>query len=423
LQKFTIIFLVIASVILTADYYFYSATKSLVNTWAWGRGITIGFWFTTFILLAGFGAGYFMYMSGTPISGKTRGVLMGLMFILFVPRLFALVIFVLDDIIRLGKYLFSFLSSGYIKGATPEGINRSKFLQITGLGVFGFFISAFTYGVFKGGYNYNVLTNKLKLPQLPKEFEGLKIVQISDLHVGSFFSTKPLEEAIEIINDQNADLIFFTGDLVNEISEEAVPFIPVLKKMKAKIGIYSILGNHDYGDYYYDKKSPDLAANKKHNKDLMKSIHKESGFNLLLDESVQLERGGEELSIIGIENWGKKAGFPKYGKMENAVKGTDNSKVKLLLSHDPSHWDAQVRTEYKDIDVTFSGHTHGMQFGIEIPRFIKWSPVMYLYKQWAGLYEADSQKIYVNRGLGFIGYPGRVGISPEISVFELTSEG
>jgi predicted MPP superfamily phosphohydrolase len=419
LQKFTFIFLIIVVVVLLTDFYFYSATKSLVESWAYGKYVKIGFWLTTILLLAGFGTGYYMNMTGAPIVGNTRGFLMGLIFVMFVPRFLALGVFAIDDLIRLGKYVVSLFSSSNIT-LSEGGIPRLKFLQLTGLGVFGVFLSALTYGVFKGGYNYKVLKHKLRLPNLPHGFEGLKIVQISDLHVGSFFSTKPLEEAIDLINMQEADLIFFTGDLVNEISEEAIPFIPILKKMKAKLGIYSILGNHDYGDYHYDKNSPDLAANKKHNKDLMKSIHKDSGFELLLDQSVLLERGGDEVAIIGIENWGAKARFPKYGKLYKAVKGTERSKVKLLLSHDPSHWDAEVRTTYKDIDVTFSGHTHGMQFGIEIPGFMKWSPVKYLYKQWAGLYEEGSQKLYVNRGLGFIGYPGRVGISPEISVFELT---
>jgi len=413
-------FFVIASIVLLADYYFYSATKSLVESWSWGKYVKVGFWLTTVLLLLGFGVGYYLYMSGAPVSGKTRGFLMALIFIMFVPRMLALGVFLIDDIIRLFKYLFSWLNSSAEVQINSSGISRSKFLQLTGLSVFGVFLSAFTYGVFKGGYNYKVLKRKLKIANLPKQFEGLKIVQISDLHVGSFFSIKPLEEAIEIINQQKADLIFFTGDLVNEVSEEAVPFVPVLKKMKANLGVYSILGNHDYGDYFYDKNSPDVIEKKKHNKDLMKSIHEQSGFNLLLDESVQLERGGDEISIVGVENWGAKARFPKYGKLHKAVKGTEKSKVKLLLSHDPSHWDAQVRTEYQDIDVTFSGHTHGMQFGIEIPGFIKWSPVKYLYKQWAGLYEEGNQKLYVNRGLGFIGYPGRVGISPEVSVFELT---
>ncbi|MFT6717475.1 MAG: putative MPP superfamily phosphohydrolase [Saprospiraceae bacterium] len=413
-------FLVIASTVLLADFYFYSATKSLVESWSWGKYVKIGFWITTLLLLSSFGIVYYMYISGAPVSGNTRGVFMGVMFVLFVPRMLAVGVFVIDDIIRLFRYLFSLFNTSSIASASEGGIPRLKFLQLTGLGVFGVFLSMFTYGILKGAYNYKVLKRKLKIPNLPKQFEGLKIVQISDLHVGSFFSTKPLEQAIELINEQKPDLIFFTGDLVNEISEEAVPYIPVLKKMKANLGIYSILGNHDYGDYFYDKESPELTANKKHNKDLMKSIHAQSGFNLLLDESVQLEREGEQISIIGIENWGLKAGFPKYGELYKAVKGTEKSKVKLLLSHDPSHWDAEVRTEYKDIDVTFSGHTHGMQFGIEIPGIITWSPVKYLYKQWAGLYEEGNQKLYVNRGLGFIGYPGRVGISPEISVFELT---
>ena len=421
MNRFAIILIILSVTVLLVDLYFYHAIKSLLASWNWGKYIKVGFWLTTALLIGGIGVSYYISLSGTHFTGAIRLVLSGLIFVLFVSRLLALGFFILDDIIRLFKYLASLLVSSDLSVDQSGGISRSKFLQITGLGVFGTFLSLFTYGILRGAYNYQIKKVKLKLPSLPSQFEGLRIIQISDLHVGSFVSTKPLERAIELINEQKADLIFFTGDLVNDIAEEAVPFVPVLKKMTASLGIYSILGNHDYGDYHYDRTSPDFEKNKKHNKDLMKSIHEDAGFNLLLDESVQLERGGHEISVLGIENWGAKARFPKYGKLDKAVKGTEKSKVKLLLSHDPSHWDAQVRTDFKDIDVTFSGHTHGMQFGIEIPGFIKWSPVKYLYEQWAGLYEKGNQKLYVNRGLGFLGYPGRLGISPEISVFDLTS--
>ena len=404
-----------------SDFYFYNVTKSLIANWKSAKSIKIGFWSTTVLILGTFAYGYWMVLNGTPLPSKFRLFVQGLVICIFVPRILAMSVFVLDDIIRLGKWIYSLFAANSVNETNVSGISRSKFLQLTGLGVFGVFFTALTYGVFKGAYNYKVIKQKLKIANLPNAFKGLKIVQISDLHVGSFFSTEPLEKAIQMINDLEADLIFFTGDLVNEISEEAIPYIPVLSKMKAKEGIYSVLGNHDYGDYYYRKDDPDIEVNKKHNKDLMKSIHSDSGFNLLLDENVTLKRGEESISIIGVENWGAKANFPQYGKLNKAMQGTEKSAVKLLLSHDPSHWEAQVQKDQPEIDVTFSGHTHGMQFGIEIPGF-KWSPVKYLYRQWAGLYSSGKQQLYVNRGLGFVGYPGRVGISPEITFFELESE-
>lgn len=413
-----ITFVIIVSVVLLADFYFYKATVSLIENWNSAKYLKITYWLTTIVMIGAFCTGYLLYKNGVSVSGSFRVFLQGVVFCLFIPRLLALGFFVLDDLIRLIKWIVSFFNSE-VKVSTEEGISRSKFLQLSGLGVFAIFFSVFTYGIFKGAYNFNVIRKKIKLPNLPSSFEGLRIIQISDLHLGSFFSTKPIEEAIELINKEEADLIFFTGDLVNDRSEEAESFVPFLKKMNAKEGVFSILGNHDYGDYFYDKNDPDFLKNKKHNKDLMQLYHQQSGFKLLLDESVELKRGEDAISIIGIENWGAKGRFPKYGDLSKAVIGTEKSKVKLLLSHDPSHWEAQVIKDFKDIDVMFSGHTHGMQFGIEIPG-IKWSPVKYMYKQWAGLYQSGNQQLYVNRGLGFIGYPGRVGISPEISVFELT---
>lgn len=418
-----IVLVVIIVSVLLADLYFYKATNSLIEGWSSAKFIKIGYWSTTIVLLAVLITGYVMYVFGKPISGSLRVLLQGVVFCLFVPRLISLGFFVLDDLIRLGKYIASFFSSGVSSESITEGeggISRSRFLQLSGLGAFALFFSVFTYGIFKGAYNFNVIRKKIVLPKLPKAFEGVKIIQISDLHLGSFFSSKPIEEAIKLINQEQPDFIFFTGDLVNDIAEEAESFVPVLQKMQAKEGIYSILGNHDYGDYFYRSTDPDVKEKKKHNKDLMRKIHREAGFQLLLDESVNLEKEGERLAIIGIENWGAKARFPKYGNLKKAVQGTESAAVKLLLSHDPSHWEAQVIPEFKDIDVTFSGHTHGMQFGIEIPGF-KWSPAKYIYKQWAGLYEKEGQQLYVNRGLGFLGYPGRVGISPEISVFELSN--
>jgi predicted MPP superfamily phosphohydrolase len=274
--------------------------------------------------------------------------------------------------------------------------------------------TAFIYGMARGAFNYKVHKVKVVLPNLPNEFNGLKILQISDIHSGSFVSTNPLEEAVKIINLQKADVVFFTGDLVNDRTTETDMVKEVLSKITAPMGVFSILGNHDYGDYV----KWDSAEAKHKNLEDLKKVHSQLGWRLLMNEHVSLKRGDAEIAVLGIENWGGNLNFPKYGDMKKAHAGTEKYPVKLLLSHDPSHWSMQVREEYKDVDITFSGHTHGFQFGIEIPGF-KWSPSQYVYKQWAGLYSKDNQHLYVNRGLGFLGYPGRLGISPEITVMEL----
>ena len=413
----TMIF-VIMTVTLLVDAYFYSATNSVFQKFKYFKTV---YWSSSFLILLAFAIGYFSYLNGFAVPRRVMVFIQGLFFCLFVPKLLAITFFMIDDVIRFFRWLVTLISPSQNSSNSESGISRLKFLQLTGLGVFAVLFTTLGYGIVKGAYNYQVIKKKLKIKGLPKAFEGLKIVQISDIHTGSFMSTNPLEEAVALINEQKPDIIFFTGDLVNEISEEALPYIDTLKKLQAPKGIYSILGNHDYGDYFYKKDDPEFLNQKKHNKDLMKSIHQQMGFKLLLDENVILKEEGCELAIIGIENWGAKGRFPKYGDLAKAIAGTEHIAAKLLLSHDPSHWEAQVLREFKDISATFSGHTHGMQFGIEIPG-IKWSPVKYMYPQWAGLYQSGEQKLYVNRGLGFIGYPGRVGISPEITVFELEQE-
>ena len=266
---------------------------------------------------------------------------------------------------------------------------------------------------FKNKYNYQVKKIKLKFDNLPLAFKGLKIVQISDIHSGSFQDKMAVEAGIKKVLQQNADLILFTGDLVNDRHDEMLDYIDIFSTVKAPMGVYSTLGNHDYGDYV----SWDSDEAKKENLDKLKAIHAQMGWKLMMNEHVTFNRNGEEIALLGIENWGAKGHFPKYGSMEKAYKGADKYPFKILMSHDPSHWDAEVKVKYPDIDLMLAGHTHGMQFGIENPYF-KWSPVQWMYHQWAGLYEDGKQKLYVNRGYGFIGYPGRVGIMPEITVIE-----
>jgi uncharacterized protein len=274
------------------------------------------------------------------------------------------------------------------------------------------------YGMMRNRYRYKIHRKTIILHKLPIELHGLKIIQISDIHSGSFTETNPLQKAIALINREAADLVFFTGDLVNNVASEMEPFVPVFKEIKARHGVFSILGNHDYGDYVLWKSTEAKLQNFRS----LLQTHRQLGWELLLNENRLLNIGGASLAIIGVENYSTKGRFSRYGDLAKAAEGTSGVDVKLLLSHDPSHWMSEVVADYKDIAVTFSGHTHGMQFGIEVTDWFKWSPVQYIYKEWAGLYQRDKQYLYVNRGFGFLGYPGRVGVLAEITVLTLEQD-
>jgi predicted MPP superfamily phosphohydrolase len=334
---------------------------------------------------------------------------------LFFAKLLAAIFFLLDDIRRGLMWIMGKVFPGFgVRFVDDAGlISRSAFLSWLGLGVGGALFGTLIYG-FSNKYNYAVKRIRLKYDNLPESFRGLKVVHLSDIHSGSFTNKQAVQSGVNQVLKENADLILFTGDLVNDRAEEMHGFLDTFSKIKAPLGVYSTLGNHDYGDYVqWSTKDA-----KRQNLEDLKLIHKQMGWQLLMNEHVALQKNGESIGLIGIENWSSKARFPKYGKMNLAYTGCEKYPFKILLSHDPSHWDAEVRPDYPDVDLMLSGHTHGMQFGFETP-FFKWSPVQWVYKQWAGLYEEGKQKLYVNRGYGFIGYPGRVGILPEITVIEL----
>ncbi len=336
--------------------------------------------------------------------------------VLVVCKLFGVSFLIIDDVIRIFRWIFKVVFKiGTTADMTGSGISRIKFISQIAMTFTIIPAISFLYGMVRGAYKYRVHNVKVTAPNLPEAFNGFKIVQISDMHTGSFMSTSPIQKAFGIVMEQKADMILFTGDLVNNVSTETKDFLEEYKKLKAPYGVFSVLGNHDYGDYV----TWPTSQEKKENLAALKKVQADSGWRLLLNEHVAIEKDGEKIALLGIENWGGGKYFHRYGKMDLAHKGTEEYKFKILMSHDPSHWDKQVRTEYPDVDLTLSGHTHGMQFGIEIPGF-KWSPVQYLYKQWAGLYKQDNQYLYVNRGLGFLGYPGRLGIWPEITVIELS---
>lgn len=334
---------------------------------------------------------------------------------LMVSKLLASLFIAVDDIRRAGTWVISRFS-GNTTAATAGsgGITRSAFLSWLSLAAGGGLFGTLLYG-FNNKYRYQVNKLQLAFENLPSAFKGLKIVHISDIHSGSFTDRKAVEKGIEKIMQQQPDLILFTGDLVNDRATEMEEYKEIFSRLKAPMGVYSTLGNHDYGDYVHW----DSAAVKAANLESLKSVHGAMGWRLLMNEHVVLEKEGQQIALLGIENWSARGNFPRYGKMHEAHPGTEQYPFKILMSHDPSHWEAEVLDKYKDVDLMLAGHTHGMQFGLEVPGF-KWSPVQYMYKQWAGLYEADKQKLYVNRGFGFIGYPGRVGILPEITLLELT---
>ena len=334
---------------------------------------------------------------------------------LFIAKLVASLFFLIDDLRRIlqwgGTKTIQLVNGKGVESA--EGISRSVFLSWLGVGVGSGLFGSLLYG-FGNKYKYKIEKKKVSSNKLPEAFKGLKIVHISDIHSGSLDDVQAVEKGVKKIMDLKPDLVFFTGDLVNNVATEMDSLKDVFSGIKAPLGVYSILGNHDYGDYV---QWPNKEA-KNENLDRLKDVHAQMGWRLLLNENIAIEKDGAKIGLIGVENWGAKANFSRYGDLKKAYEGAEQYPFKILLSHDPSHWDAEVCKHYTDIDLMLSGHTHGMQFGVEIPGF-RWSPVQYVYKQWSGLYNNGEQKLYVNRGFGFLGYPGRVGMLPEITLLEL----
>lgn len=399
------------------DIYFFQALKIISHS-ASPRTRTIiysGYWILSIVAII-----ILVILPYIPFDKQsriTRSTIFAMIAGLFFAKLIASLFFLIDDIRRViqwvaGKLFFSKTEGEDLQSG--EKISRSVFLSWAGMIAGGGLFGTLVYG-FGNKYRYQVKRIKLSFSNLPPAFKGLKIVHISDIHSGSFTDKDAVMKGISKIMNEKPDLILFTGDLVNNTTDEMDDYMEVFNKLKAPLGVYSTLGNHDYGDYQ-EWESPE---HKKANLVKMKEVQAALGWRLLMNEHVTLQRGNDKIALIGIENWSAKARFPKYGDLKKAYTGAENYPFKILMSHDPSHWKEEVCESYRDIDLMLAGHTHGMQFGVEIPG-IKWSPVQYVYKEWAGLYRNASQKLYVNRGFGFIGYPGRVGILPEISVLELT---
>ncbi len=354
---------------------------------------------------------FIVFLTYSRVEGQTKGFqyAFSLLLVFLLPKVILVVSMFGEDVYRVLVKGVRVIGNSEVKSMP----SRRKFIAQVAVGIAAIPFASFLYGVTKGKYNFKVLKYELEFDDLPEAFNDFTITQISDIHSGSFTDKSKVQYALDLVKEQESDLLLFTGDIVNNKAEEMDDFIDVFSELKAPYGQYSILGNHDYGDYAEWKTKTD----KKANFEAIKNIHKKIGFDLLLNESRFIEKDNQRLSLVGVENWGK--GWKQAGDLEKASKQVNQEDFKILMSHDPSHWEYQVKDNDFNYQLTLSGHTHGLQMGIEIPGFIKWSPSSFIYKQWAGLYEEFGRYINVNRGFGFHGFAGRVGIWPEITVIKL----
>jgi predicted MPP superfamily phosphohydrolase len=397
-------------ILLLIDLLAFQALRSLIGSSARMTRIIVYsiYWAVpviTLLYLIGFTTGW-----SEQLPKGLKVTLRALIFIFYFSKLLIAAIILIDDLRRI---IFGALNLGFKDWKLST--ERSRWMAYAALALGAIPILSLTYGMARNPYRYQLLKNRIRINNLHPDLSGLKIIQISDIHSGSFLMKEPVERSIEIINRQEPDIVFFTGDLVNSVAAEMEPFIEMFSRIRAPLGVYSVLGNHDYGDYH----SWTHPGEKEANFERLKKIHGDLGWTLLLNEHKVIPVQNASINVIGVENYSAHPRFPKYGDLQKATSAMPEGGLNILLSHDPSHWDDQVTTNYKDIQLMLSGHTHGFQFGVEIPGVFKWSPIQYVYKQWAGLYQKESQYLYVNRGLGYLGYPGRVGILPEITLLTL----
>ena len=386
------------------DLYAFRGIQNLMSpSFAGSRLFIMIYWdFTALMLILLIRAGTQFQQMRDPARFFGVALILGIFLLLYLPKLLFNTTQLLSDMTWGVGRLFN----------RDAGSFRKWFLIPGAIAGILLFIS-FGWGMIRGKTHVKVFEKSIELSELPKSFDGLKIVQLSDMHLAGFYNNpKYIREVVKKVNQLKPDLILFTGDLVHNFSEEIDPFVHILNELKAPLGKFAILGNHDYGHYYNWESDAEEEANLVR----VKTQFRASGFDLLLNEHRTISLNGHSVEVIGVENWGKPP-FPQLGDLPEAMSGTNPELVKILLSHDPSHWDLQVR-EKEDIALTLSGHTHGMQFGIEIGNF-KWSPSKWTYRHWAGLYRENGQYLYVNRGIGYTGFPGRVGIRPEITLLTL----
>ena len=396
-------FIILLAVFFIIEIYVYQAIRNITTN----NYIRIGYW--VFTLLA-YGIILYWILTFNKASRDHQQIqlMVSAMMIFVLPKLLSVIFLLIGDFTRFVEFGFKYFTAK--ENYFPE---RRKFISTTALAAAGIFSALAIDGIIFGKYRHTVRKVKLRFKNLPENFKGYKIVQISDVHSGSFFNPQKLQKAIDLINEQDADVVLFTGDMVNNYADEFKPFIPLFKRIKAKDGKFSILGNHDYGDYGAWNSREEKAQNIP----TLKNYQAEAGFKMLRNENIALEKNGEKIYLLGVENWGIKP-FPQYGDLDKALKGVPEDAIKVLMSHDPTHFDEVVKKHKTHVHLTLSGHTHGMQFGLDLKN-IKWSPVKFKYKKWADLYESEGKYLYVNRGFGVIAYPGRVGINPEITVIEL----
>lgn len=396
-------FIILLAVFFIIEIYVYQAIRNITTN----NYIRIGYW--VFTLLA-YGIILYWILTFNKASRDHQQIqlMVSAMMIFVLPKLLSVIFLLIGDFTRFVEFGFKYFTAK--ENYFPE---RRKFISTTALAAAGIFSALVIDGIIFGKYRHSVRKIKLRFKNLPESFKGYKIVQISDVHSGSFFNPQKLQKAIDLINEQDADVVLFTGDMVNNYADEFKPFIPLFKSIKAKDGKFSILGNHDYGDYGAWNSREEKAQNIPN----LKNYQAEAGFKMLRNENIALEKNGEKIYLLGVENWGIKP-FPQYGDLDKALLGVPEDAIKVLMSHDPTHFDEVVKKHKTNVHLTLSGHTHGMQFGLDLKN-IKWSPVKFKYKKWADLYESEGKYLYVNRGFGVIAYPGRVGINPEITVIEL----
>lgn len=400
-------FVILCALFLFIEFYSYQAFRTLIKV----RWVLIGYQIISLLLLI------FIIYSFSQVDrsvGQTKQFMFttGLMLLVYVPKIVLTLVMFSEDIFRIGASILNyFVYNTPRKEMMPD---RRKFVSQIALGLAAIPFLSIIYGIFEGKYNFKVIKQTVFFPDLPDAFDGFKITQISDVHSGSFDNPEKINYAIDLINAQEADMILFTGDIVNTHAKEMHPWLETFNRIKEyKYGKFSVLGNHDYGEYVAWPSEKEKDENFKE----IKKLYDQIGFKLLLNEHTYIEKGNDKIALIGVENWG--VNFKKAGDLNKASENVHQDDFKVLMSHDPSHWEAEIKDHPKNFHLTFAGHTHGMQFGIEIPGYFKWSLAQYIYKQWAGLYENVGRYVYVNRGFGFHAYPGRVGIMPEITVIEL----
>jgi predicted MPP superfamily phosphohydrolase len=404
-------FVLFSIVLFLLDCYFYRAIKTISDQ-VW---ISRLYWTIDILILASIIAFIVLENYHVELPPVWRNVILAGVFLSLIPKLVGVVILFSEDIVRvftaIVKWLVHFFSASSENSSyLPD---RRKFVSQLALGLAAIPFTGMAYGILTGKYNYKIRRIRLLFKNLPDAFHGFTLTQLSDIHSGSFDSPKDVARGVKMANDLQSDLILFTGDLVNSQAKEMAQWIDVFSQLKAQYGKISVLGNHDYGDYHHWENE----KAKEENLEQLKKVHAAIGFNLLLNQHIRIEKDGESIVVAGVENWGK-MGFQQYGDLDKALENVNKDQFTLLLSHDPSHWDEKVLKHPHHVNLTLSGHTHGMQMGVEIPGF-RWSPSQYVYKRWAGIYEEKGHYLYVNRGFGFLGFPGRVGILPEITVITL----